>query len=127
MRYPRRFPAALVAPLAFTRLAQSDAQKAPKRDADHGGPCRVLAISTQPKKGHFHDTRNSGLGPRHRHGTDNSLCVWSSPAGFDVTRSPRVCDWRLGPHCLAGCRKALAAHPELIAEAREKAVELGYC
>src|SRR6516225_3517937 len=36
------------------------------------------------KKGHFHDTRNSGSGPRRRHGTDNRLCVWSSPAAFDL-------------------------------------------
>ena len=65
-------------------------RKAPKRDGDHGVPCPVLAISTQPKKGHFHDTRNSCLGPRHWHGTDNGLCIWSSPTGFDVSRWPRV-------------------------------------
>jgi len=29
----------------------SGTQKAPKRDADHGCPCPVLSISTQPKKG----------------------------------------------------------------------------
>jgi len=38
--------------LALTRLAQPEAQKAPKRDGDHGSPCPVLAISTQSKKGH---------------------------------------------------------------------------
>src|SRR5262249_34739804 len=45
---------------------------------------------TQPKKGHCHDTRNSRLGPRRRHGADNGLCVWSSPIAFDLSRWPRV-------------------------------------
>src|SRR5262249_25699471 len=77
-------------------------EKAPKRDGDHGCPWPVLAISTQSKKGHFHDTRNSGLGPRHWHGADNSLCVWSSPAGFDVSRRASSCCRAEVSHCLHG-------------------------
>jgi hypothetical protein len=53
--------------------------------------------SLQKQKGHFHDTRNSGFGPRRRHGTDNGLCVWPSPAAFDLkqmgTSFPDVIDY----------------------------------
>ena len=45
----RRFPASL-APLALTRLVQPEAQKAPKRDGDHGSPCPFLTISAQQKR-----------------------------------------------------------------------------
>ena len=38
-------------PANFIRLAQPKAQKAPKRDGDHGFPCAVLAMPTQLIKG----------------------------------------------------------------------------
>ena len=47
----RTCPPLLSTTLALTRLAQSEAQKAPKRDGGHGSPCPALAISTQPKRG----------------------------------------------------------------------------
>ena len=49
------------------------------------------------KRGTSNDTRNSRSGPRRRHGTDNSLCIWSSPADFDLkqmaTSFPDVIDY----------------------------------
>ena len=54
----------------------------------------VLAMLTQLKKGHFHDTRNSGY---RWHGTDNGLWLGSAPTVGDghelLTEGPVVIDY----------------------------------